>query len=84
MTELKLDRDTRSRLSAQIKHFLDRELDVEIGNMDAEQLIDYLIPSLGGRFYNLGLRDAQALLARKVDDINDEIYALEQTVDDRG
>jgi uncharacterized protein (DUF2164 family) len=83
MTELKLDKDTRTRLAVQIKRYMDQELDLEIGNMDAEFLIDFLNTSLGAHFYNLGLKDAQALFARKVDDINDEIYALEKQVDDR-
>ncbi|MEO9526334.1 DUF2164 domain-containing protein [Roseibium sp.] len=84
MTELKLDKDSRTRLAGRIKRFLGDELDVEIGNMDAEQLIDFLIPSLGARFYNLGLTDARTLLARKVDDINDEFYGLERQVEERG
>ncbi|WP_299816920.1 DUF2164 domain-containing protein [uncultured Roseibium sp.] len=84
MTELKLEKDARARLASQIQRFLDEELDVEIGNMDADRLIDFLSTSLGARFYNLGLNDAQALFARKADDINDEIYALEQPVEDRG
>ncbi|KZM47429.1 DUF2164 domain-containing protein [Labrenzia sp. OB1] len=84
MTELKLEKDARTRLASQIQRFLDEELDVEIGNMDADRLIDFLSTSLGARFYNLGLKDAQALFARKADDINDEIYDLEQPVDDRG
>lgn len=84
MTELKLEKDARARLASQIQRFLDEELDVEIGNMDADRLIDFLSTSLGARFYNLGLKDAQALFARKADDINDEIYALEQPVEDRG
>jgi uncharacterized protein (DUF2164 family) len=83
MTELKLDKDTRTRLAVQIKRHLDQELDLEIGNMDAEFLIDFLSTSLGAHFYNLGLKDAQSLFARKVDDVNDEIYALEKQVDDR-
>jgi uncharacterized protein (DUF2164 family) len=83
MTDMKLDTDSRARLAEQIKRFLDRELDVEIGNMDAERLIDFLLPSLGARFYNLGLKEAQTLIARKADDINDEIYALEKPEDDR-
>ena len=84
MTELKLDKDTRARLAHQIKHYLETDLDVEIGNMDAEFLMDFLTPTLGAHFYNLGLKDAQALFARKVDDINDEIYALERQIDQRG
>jgi len=84
MSELKLDKDARTRLALQIKRYLDEELDLEIGNMDAEFLIDFLTPTFGAQFYNLGLKDAQALFARKADDLNDELYAMEQRVDERG
>ena len=80
MSDLNLDTDSRTRLAEQIKRFCRDDLDVEIGNMDAERLIDFLVPSLGARFYNLGLKDAQALIARKADDINDELYALEKSL----
>ena len=83
MKELKLDKDVRARLTAQIQRYLDDELDLEIGNMDAEFLIDFLSGSLGTYFYNLGLKDAQALFARKADDVTDEIYAMERKVEDR-
>jgi uncharacterized protein (DUF2164 family) len=84
MTDLKLDKDARTRLAFEIKRYLDRDLDIDIGNMDAELLVDFLTPTLGARFYNLGLKDAQALFARKAEDLNDEIYALEQPVEERG
>ncbi len=83
MAEPKLDTDVRARLSRQIQLYLDEELELEVGNMDAEFLIDFLSGSLGAHFYNLGLKDAQALFARKADDITDEIYAMERKVDDR-
>lgn len=84
MSDLDLDKEARLRLAGEIQHFMDAELDVEIGNMDAKRLIDFLAASLGARFYNLGLKDAQALFARKADDITDELYALERPVDPRG
>ncbi|MET1411181.1 DUF2164 domain-containing protein [Roseibium sp. HPY-6] len=83
MKELKLDKEVRTRLTAQIQRYLDDELDLEVGNMDAEFLIDFLSGSLGAHFYNLGLKDAQALFARKADDVTDEIYAMERKVEDR-
>jgi len=83
MAELELDNDARTRLALQIKRFLDEDRDIDIGNMDAEMLIDFLTPTLGARFYNLGLKDAQALFARKADDVNDELYALERPIDAR-
>ncbi|WP_420340437.1 DUF2164 domain-containing protein [Roseibium sp.] len=81
MSDLKLDKDTRARLNQQIRQYLSDELDFDIGNMEADFLIDFLTKSLGASFYNLGLKDAQALLARKMDDINDELYGMEQPDD---
>ncbi|WP_306150067.1 MULTISPECIES: DUF2164 domain-containing protein [unclassified Roseibium] len=81
MPDLKLDKDTRARLNQQIRQYLSDELDTDIGNMEADILIDFLTKSLGANFYNLGLKDAQALLARKMDDINDELYGMEQPDD---
>lgn len=81
MSDLKLDKDTRTRLNQQIRQYLSDELDFDIGNMEADFLIDFLTKSLGASFYNLGLKDAQALIARKMDDINDELYGMEQPDD---
>lgn len=81
MSDLKLDKDTRARLNQQIRQYLSDELDTDLGNMEADFLIDFLTKSLGASFYNLGLKDAQALLARKMDDINDELYGMEQPDD---
>jgi uncharacterized protein (DUF2164 family) len=81
MPDLKLDKDTRARLNEQIRQYLSNELDTDIGNMEADFLIDFLSGSLGTSFYNLGLKDAQALIARKMDDINDELYGMEQPDD---
>jgi len=81
MPDLKLDTDTRSRLNDQIRRYLRDELDTEIGNMDADFLIDFLSGTLGASFYNLGLKDAQALVARKIDDLNDEFYGMERQED---
>jgi len=83
MKDLELDKDVRSRLADQIQRYLDDELEVEIGNMDAEFLIDFLSGSLGAHFYNLGLKDALALFSRKAEDVADEVYALERKVEDR-
>lgn len=81
MPDLKLDTDTRSRLNDQLRRYLRDELDLEIGNMDADFLIDFLSDTLGASFYNLGLKDAQALVSRKIDDLNDEFYGLERQDD---
>lgn len=81
MSELKLDKDSRTRLAGQIRRYLDDELEIEIGNMDAEALIDYLSTRLGASFYNLGLKDGQALVSRRMDDLVEDFYGLEKPED---
>ncbi|GAA0773150.1 DUF2164 domain-containing protein [Roseibium denhamense] len=80
MTDFKLDPETRTKLSNEIRRYLDEELEIGIGNMDADMLIEFISEHLGAHFYNLGLKDAQALIARRADDIADELYAMEKPV----
>ncbi|MBO6758965.1 MAG: DUF2164 domain-containing protein [Roseibium sp.] len=68
----------RAVLAEGVRKYLADELDVEIGNMDAEFLIEYLSGTLGSFYYNQGLRDAEAVLSRKLDDVSDELRALER------
>jgi len=81
MSELKLDKDTKSRLALKIRRYLDEELDAEIGNMEAEFFLEFLEKALGPCFYNQGLRDAQALVSRRMADLTDDFYALEKPED---
>ncbi|EFO30690.1 conserved hypothetical protein [Roseibium sp. TrichSKD4] len=73
-----LNREERSYLASELRAYLDAELDVEIGNMDAEALIDMIGEKLGATYYNRGLKDAEALMSRKLDDISDELRTLEK------
>lgn len=83
MADQTLDKDTRHRLATQIKRYLDDELEIDIGNMDAEFMIDFLASNLGARFYNQGVRDAAAVFARRSDDLADDFYGLEKVEEER-
>lgn len=73
-----LSREERGFLASELRSYLERECDVEIGNMDAEQVIDFLGEHLGAVYYNRGLRDAETVLSRKLDDISEELRAMEK------
>ena len=53
----------------------------QIGQFDAEFLLDFFSQELGAYYYNHGLYDAQAALAAKLEDVQDAIYQLEQHTD---
>lgn len=61
-----------------IKLYFAEELNQQIGSFDAEFLLDFFAKEIGAYFYNRGLYDAQALLSKKLDDMQDAIYQLER------
>nr|WP_244755923.1 DUF2164 family protein [Pseudoxanthomonas helianthi] len=41
-------------------------------------MIDFFAKEVGAYFYNAGVRDAQAVLSAKVEDLQDVLYQLEK------
>ncbi|MEW5686250.1 MAG: DUF2164 domain-containing protein [Pseudomonadota bacterium] len=78
MPKIELPKETREALARALSRYLKDELDVEVQGFDAVFLLDFVTERLGPHFYNQGLADAQALLAKKLDEIGESIYQLEQ------
>ncbi|WP_246085084.1 DUF2164 domain-containing protein [Rhizobium glycinendophyticum] len=78
MTSDKLPKEARDHITMELKAYLSEEFDLEIGRFEAEGLLAAVLRLAGPHFYNAGLRDAQALLMRHVDDVNDGIDQLER------
>lgn len=78
MKPIRFESEERRTIVRRIQDYFDRELDSEIGAIPAEQLLNFFTEHIGPYYYNQGLSDAQAVLAKSLDDINDRIYGLEQ------
>ncbi|MBW8814367.1 MAG: DUF2164 domain-containing protein [Caulobacterales bacterium] len=78
MPNIELPKPTRDALTRALSKHLKDELDLEVTGFDAVFLLDFLIETLGPHFYNQGLADAQALLARKLEELGESIWQLEQ------
>lgn len=61
-----------------IKRYFDQELDQDLGQFEAEAVLDFFSEEVGSYFYNRGLLDAQAVLAERLDVVQDAIYELEK------
>jgi uncharacterized protein (DUF2164 family) len=68
----------KEQLIQKLQKYMCRELDVELGQFDADFLLDFISKEMGSLYYNQGLYDAQAVLADRVDSLTDAIYQLEQ------
>lgn len=78
MEKIKFSKEEMGTIIRRIQDYFDEELESDIGQMQAEFLLNFFSEEIGAYHYNRGLYDAQALLLKKVDDFTDSIYALEQ------
>ena len=83
MSEIKFNQDEKATLVQKIKLYFSEELDQQIGQFDAEFLIDFISEEMGAYYYNRGVQDAQLALERKVEEITDALYDLEKPVEFR-
>lgn len=83
MSDITFSKDEKALIVRKIQGYFSEELNQQIGQFDAEFLLDFVSKELGAYYYNRGLYDAQAVLNAKLEDVQDAIYQLEQRTDFR-
>jgi len=78
MRDVKFSDGEKDILVKNIQDYFDSDLGQEIGQFDAEFLLDFFTKEVGVYFYNRGLNDAQAILHSRIDSITDAIYDIEK------
>jgi len=77
---IKLERAQKEILAEAIQDYMQDELSVEIGQFDSEFLIDFITEKLAPIYYNKGIEDAKAVIERRMLEMSDELYEIEQEV----
>ena len=80
MSKIEFTRKEKEVIVHQIILYFDRELSQEIGQFDAEFLLDFFSEKIGPSYYNKGLSDARSVLEGKLEDIDAAIYEIEKPV----
>ncbi|MFS1525737.1 DUF2164 domain-containing protein [Microbulbifer sp. 2304DJ12-6] len=83
MTKIQFSKEEKTLITTRIQMYFREELDQEIGNFDAEFLLDFFSEEMGAYFYNRGLYDAQHLLNTKVEEIEYLVQDLEKPTEFR-
>ena len=83
MSTLEFSKDEKEILAQKIQAYFRDELNSEIGQFDALFLLDFVSEEIGSYFYNRGLYDAQVILQKRVEDINESILELEKITEFR-
>jgi uncharacterized protein (DUF2164 family) len=83
MSEIEFSKEEKELIVRKIQLYFTEELDSEIGQFDAQFLLDFFAEEVGGYFYNRGLYDAQTILEKRMEEITDAIYELEKITEFR-
>nr|WP_314527474.1 DUF2164 domain-containing protein [uncultured Brevundimonas sp.] len=79
MKPIRFSREEVAAITAKLHPYFRDELDVELRDLPAEMLIDFLAREIGPFFYNRALYDAQAVLKTKADDLAEAVAGLERS-----
>lgn len=83
MKKIEFSKPDKAELVIRIQRYFSKELDQDIGGLQAEFLLDFFSGEIGAFHYNHGLRDAHAALLAKMDDLAEVVYTLEKPLDFR-
>ncbi|USJ02358.1 DUF2164 domain-containing protein [Xanthomonas prunicola] len=81
MTDITFTEGERAAIIRKVQLYFSEELKQQIGRFDAEFLLDFFAEEVGAYFYNRGVYDAQAIIAKQLDDLGESIYQLERPTD---
>lgn len=80
MSKIEFTTEQKNIIVQKIQGYFEAELDQEVGQFDAEFLLDFFSKEVGAYYYNQGLHDAQALIEKQLEGITDAIYEIEKPV----
>ncbi len=64
-----LSKENKAEIMASLQRYASKELDCDLGDIQATHLLDYILKEIGPFAYNQGVEDAKGYLASKVEDL---------------
>lgn len=83
MSEIKFSKNEIEIIVKRIQIYFNEELEHEIGQFEAQFLLDFFTEEIGPYFYNRGLYDARTVLENRMESISEAIYDLEKITEFR-
>lgn len=78
MIPLKISREEKTKIISRIKKYFDEERGETIGDLAAEQLLDFATAEIGPHIYNRALFDALQVLNERFAQMEEDLYTLER------
>jgi uncharacterized protein (DUF2164 family) len=78
MSKYNFTKEQKDNIVQKIKLYYQSEFSENIGQFDAEFLLEFFAKEIGNYFYNQGLQDASKAINTHIDAINDTLYTMEE------
>ncbi len=78
MSKIEFSKEEMESMVNELQTYFIDELNQEIGQFEAEFLLDFFSKGIGAHFYNRGLQDARIIYQTKIETIDEEIYSIEK------
>ncbi len=78
MSDVEFTSEEKKILVHKIQDYFHNELSEEIGQFDAEFLLDFFSKEIGPYHYNKGLKDARTLIEENVQNLSQTFYEMEK------
>ncbi|TDF95155.1 DUF2164 domain-containing protein [Paenibacillus piri] len=77
---IKIPKEQKTEMIRDVQAYFEEERSESIGDLGAEQFIDYMIKVLGPHIYNQAIEDSRKLISEKMNQLDDELYTLEKPI----
>lgn len=74
----RLSREEKTEIISQIQNYFEQEREETIGNLAAEQLLDFMLKQIGPYIYNKAVFDARRLIHDRLAQLDEDLYTLER------
>ncbi len=78
MSDIEFTLEEKEILVHKIQRYFQKELSEEIGQFDAEFLLNFFSEEIGGYHYNRGLQDARILIEENAQHMSQRFYEMEK------
>ena len=76
---LELKKEQLPELIESMQHYLEEEMDIEVGELKARLLVEYFFKEMAPIAYNQGVRDADRYFRRQLEDLPGSCFEHEMT-----
>ncbi|RBW68823.1 DUF2164 domain-containing protein [Bacillus taeanensis] len=75
---IRLSKEHKNQIINELKDFFYNERSEEIGDLAAENMLNFVIKEIGPYFYNQGVTDAKVMVEQKLMNVEEDILSLEK------